>query len=60
MPVSGYALTVLKREAVDLNLTIEEAIQYLVSCGLVMPLKDLQRLKASDKTPLPGLDAQQG
>ena len=46
MPMSGYALTVLKREAVDLNITIEEAIQYLVSCGLVMPQKDLQRLKS--------------
>ncbi len=49
MPVSGYALTVLKREAVDLNITVEEAIQYLVSCGLVMPQKDLQRLKATEK-----------
>ena len=48
MPVSGYSLTVLKREAIDLSLTIEEAIQYLVSCGLVMPQKDLERLKAPD------------
>ena len=47
MPVSGYSLTVLKREAIDLNITIEEAIQYLVSCGLVMPQKDLERLKAT-------------
>jgi uncharacterized membrane protein len=45
MPLSGYALVVLKREAVDLTITIEEAIQYLVSCGLVMPQKDVQRLK---------------
>jgi uncharacterized membrane protein len=52
MPVSGYSLTVLKREAVDLNISIEEAIQYLVSCGLVMPQKDLQRLKATDSNPL--------
>ena len=51
MPVSGYSLTVLKREAIDLNITIEEAIQYLVSCGLVMPQKDLQRLKATEKIP---------
>ncbi len=48
MPVSGYSLTVLKREAIDLNITIEEAIQYLVSCGLVMPQKDLERMKATD------------
>ena len=51
VPMSGYALTVLKREAIDLNITIEEAIQYLVSCGLVMPQKDLQRLKAPEKAP---------
>jgi len=51
MPVSGYSLTVLKREAVDLNITIEEAVQYLVSCGLVMPQKDLLRLKAAEKVP---------
>lgn len=48
MPMSGYSLTVLKREAIDLNITIEEALQYLVSCGLVMPQRDLQRLKAID------------
>jgi uncharacterized membrane protein len=47
VPMSGYALTVLKREAVDLNISIEEAIQYLVSCGLVMPQKDLERLRAT-------------
>jgi uncharacterized membrane protein len=47
MPLSGYALVVLKREALDLNITIEEAIQYLVSCGLVMPQKDVEQLKKS-------------
>ena len=52
MPVSGYSLTVLKREAIDLKITVEEAIQYLVSCGLVMPQKDLQRLKAPENTPV--------
>jgi uncharacterized membrane protein len=51
MPLSGYALVVLKREAIDLNITIEEAIQYLVSCGLVMPLKDVQRLKKAEGQP---------
>jgi uncharacterized membrane protein len=55
MPVSGYSLTVLKREAIDLNITIEEAIQYLVSCGLVMPQKDLQRLKAPETALLSAL-----
>ncbi len=51
MPLSGYALVVLKREAVDLSISVEEAIQYLVSCGLVMPLKDVKRLKKSEDLP---------
>ena len=50
MPVTGYALTVLKREAIDLSITIEEALQYLVSCGLVMPQKDLEKLKNRQAT----------
>ncbi len=51
MPLSGYALVMLKREAVDLDITVEEAIQYLVSCGLVMPHKDVLRLKSGEKQP---------
>jgi uncharacterized membrane protein len=51
MPMSGYSLTVLKRDVVDLNITIEEAIQYLVSCGLVMPHKDLQKMKTVEGIP---------
>ena len=60
MPVSGYSLTVLKREAIDLNITIEEAVQYLVSCGLVMPQKDLDRMRAAGKTHLPAMQAESG
>jgi uncharacterized membrane protein len=51
MPLSGYALVVLKRDAVDLTISIEEAIQYLVSCGLVLPQKDVQRLKRAEDRP---------
>jgi uncharacterized membrane protein len=47
MPMSGYSLTVLKRDAIDLSITIEEAIQYLVSCGLVMPQHDLERMRGT-------------
>jgi uncharacterized membrane protein len=45
MPMTGYALTVLKREVVDLNLTIDQALQFIVSCGLVLPVQDVQRLQ---------------
>ncbi len=50
MPMSGYSLTVLKREVIDLNITIDQALQYLVSCGLVVPPQELQRLRNSEPT----------
>ncbi len=37
MPVTGFTVTVLKSEAVDLNITIDQAIQFVVSCGVVVP-----------------------
>ena len=48
MPMTGYAMTVLRREVIDLSLTVDQAIQYLVSCGLVIPPQNLDRLRASD------------
>ncbi len=46
MPMTGYALTVRRREVIDLQITIDEAIQFVVSCGLVIPAHDLGRLKS--------------
>ena len=37
MPMTGFIITVRKSEAVDLNLTVDEAIQFVVSCGVVIP-----------------------
>ena len=37
MPMTGFTVTVKRSEAVDLNLTIDEAIQFIVSCGVVVP-----------------------
>ena len=37
MPMTGFTVTVKKSEAIDLNLTIDEAIQFVVSCGVVVP-----------------------
>jgi uncharacterized membrane protein len=37
MPMTGFTVTVKKSEAIDLNLTIDEAIQFIVSCGVVVP-----------------------
>jgi len=37
IPVSGYTITVKKSETIDLNITIDQAFQFIVSCGVVVP-----------------------
>lgn len=46
MPMTGFTANVLKRETVDLNITIDQAIQYLVSCGVVLPPRQLREMAA--------------
>lgn len=37
MPMTGFTIQVPRSQAVDLALTIDEAIQFVVSCGVVCP-----------------------
>ena len=37
MPATGFAVTVRKSETIDLSITIDQAIQFIVSCGVVAP-----------------------
>ena len=37
MPMTGFTITVAKSETIDLNLTIDQAVQFVVSCGVVVP-----------------------
>ena len=37
MPMTGFTVTVRRSEAIDLDLTVDEAIQFVVSCGVVVP-----------------------
>ncbi len=46
MPMTGFTVTVSRSEAVDMDLTIDEAIQFVVSCGVVVPPQ--QRVDAID------------
>ena len=55
MPMTGYALTVLRREVVDLNITVDQAIQFIVSCGLVIPPQDLERLAEGEVPAADGI-----
>lgn len=37
MPMTGYTISVPKSAVVDLDITIEQAFQFIVSCGVLVP-----------------------
>lgn len=37
MPMTGFTVTVRKSDTIDIDMTIDEAIQFVVSCGVVVP-----------------------
>ena len=52
MSVTGYIVTVPKSETIDLDLTIDQALQFVISCGVVVPPHQLPRVDALAKTPV--------
>jgi uncharacterized membrane protein len=48
MPMTGFTVTVRKSETVDLDISIEQAIQFIVSCGVVVPPEHLEQMRAGD------------
>lgn len=42
LPMTGWTAVVAKRETVDLDITIDQALQFLISCGVVVPPQQLQ------------------
>jgi uncharacterized membrane protein len=43
MPATGFTISVPKSETVDLDITIDQAIQFCVSCGVVVPDHQLSK-----------------
>ena len=37
MPVTGYTMSIPRSEVLDLNMTIDQAFQFCVSCGVLVP-----------------------
>jgi uncharacterized membrane protein len=37
MPATGFTCIVPKRDTIELNITVDQAVQYIVSCGVVVP-----------------------
>ncbi|HMP05954.1 MAG TPA: DUF502 domain-containing protein, partial [Lacipirellulaceae bacterium] len=58
MPFTGFTATLRRRETIDLSITMEQALQFIVSCGVVAPPHELSEALAKrerDMRPrLPG------
>lgn len=53
MPMTGFTVTIRRSEAIDLDLTIDEAIQFIVSCGVVVPSQQRIESKGDPKLNAP-------
>ena len=45
MPMTGFTITVPKSETIDLDITVEQALQFIISCGVVVPPHQLQQMQ---------------
>lgn len=63
MPFTGFTVTVKKSETIDLNITIDQAFQFIVSCGVVVPPQQVAQAAAEAGPPsgqLPDLSSSAG
>jgi uncharacterized membrane protein len=59
MPLTGFTVTVRKSETIDLDITIDQAFQFIISCGVVVPPQQLQEMASpADALPAPAGSAQ--
>ena len=50
LPITGCTITVRKSECIDLNITFDQACEYIVSCGVVVPSMRLDQMRSSHAT----------
>ena len=49
MPVTGCTITVRKSDCLDLDVTFDQACQFIVSCGVVVPPRENELLSSEDE-----------
>lgn len=47
IPIYGFTVTVKKSDTVALKMTTDEAIQFIVSCGMVIPESSLEKMRVA-------------
>lgn len=48
MPMTGFTVNARKRDTIELELTIDQAVQFIVSCGVVCPAPAAAKLRAGN------------
>jgi uncharacterized membrane protein len=52
LPITGYTMLIPRSEVLDVNMSVEEAVEYLVSCGVVVPQQQFEKhLADASKQP---------
>lgn len=52
IPGTGYTITVLKSETIDLNISVDQAFQFIISCGVVVPVAQIVGLSDEEREQL--------
>ncbi len=47
LPMTGFTITVRQSEVVELDMSIDQAFQFIVSCGVVVPPQQLWHLRST-------------
>jgi len=47
MPMTGFTITVRQSEAIELDISVEQAFQFIVSCGVVVPPQQVWHLRST-------------
>ena len=47
MPLTGFTINCLRSECIDLNMTFDQACQFAISCGVVVPAHQIPHLHAN-------------
>lgn len=42
MPATGFTITVRRTDTIDLDISMDQALQFVLSCGVVTPIRDAQ------------------
>jgi uncharacterized membrane protein len=53
MPVTGFTVMVRKSETIELNISVDQAFQYIISCGVVVPPQQLEHMRQRIPDTLP-------